>query len=330
MIANEAHDLVVEDVFLRIDEYVPGSSGFLKIEACNPAGSIKIKTAVALVEEAEKAGCIRPRTRLIESTSGNLGIALSVICAAKGYPLTCVTDPNTNAQSIRMMEALGTEVVVISRRDRNGGYLNSRIEYIRLRMLRDPTLHWLNQYANPAGVEAHRARTGRAVVEQFDRVDELFIAAGTTGTLMGCASYLRQHSPRTRIVAVDVEGSVIFGGPPGRRCVPGMGASRRPEILDETLTDQVVVVSEADTVQACRALAKERGLLAGGSTGSVLAALRRESRRIPHGSVVVAISPDLGMHYLDTIYDDEWVARRWPHLLAAGTPAPAAKDVSRV
>nr|WP_031191069.1 MULTISPECIES: 2,3-diaminopropionate biosynthesis protein SbnA [Streptomyces] len=325
MIAEEVYDLIPDDLFIRADELVPGSSVFLKIEGLNPAGSVKLKTAVALVAEAENTGRPFPATQLIESTSGNLGVALAMVCAAKGYALTCVTDPNANAQSVRLMEALGAEVVVIDVRDGNGGYLQSRINYIRERLRRERNTYWLNQYANPAGPRAHRERTGRALVETLGPVDYAFIGAGTTGTLMGCAAYLRDHSPATRVIAVDSLGSVSFGGPAARRHIPGLGTSRRPEILDEKLVDDVVLVPEDEAVEMCRRFAGQRGLLLGGSTGTVLAAVRKAAPDIPPGSVVAALSPDFGERYLETLYDDVWVAERWPHLLDPETEMDQAR-----
>lgn len=315
MIAEEVYDLVLDDLFIRLDQLVPGSSVFLKLEGLNPAGSVKLKTAVALVTAAEESGLRFPRTHLIESTSGNLGVALAMVCAAKGYPLTLVTDPNATVRTRRLMAVLGAEVVVIETRDAHGGFLQSRIDYIGERLRADPDLHWLNQYANPAGPQAHRDRTGRAVVEGIGHLDYAFIGAGTTGTLMGCAEYLRRHSPATRIVAVDAVGSVTFGGPAARRHLPGLGTSRRPEILDTKNIDEVVLISEADSVEMCRTLARERGLLLGGSTGTVLCAVQDAAKKIPEGSVVVAISPDFGDRYLETIYDDAWVADRWPDVV---------------
>ncbi|QGV82450.1 2,3-diaminopropionate biosynthesis protein SbnA [Streptomyces ficellus] len=303
---------MLDDLFIRADHLAPGSFVYLKLEGLNPAGSVKLKTAVALVNQAEETGRAFPRTRLIESTSGNLGVALAMVCAAKGYHLTCVTDPTANAQSVRLMKALGAEVVVIDRRDRNGGFLQSRIDYIGERLLREPDTYWLNQYANPAGPRAHRERTGRSISETIGHVDHVFIGAGTTGTLMGCAEFFRQHSPHTRIIAVDSVGSVTFGGPPGRRHIPGLGTSRRPEIVDEDLVDEVVLVPEARAVEMCRMLAEERGLLLGGSSGTVLAAVAEKAKEIPAGSVVVALSPDFGERYLETVYNDDWVAERWP------------------
>ncbi len=315
VIVDEVYELVPDNLFIRADDLVPGSSVFLKLEGLNPAGSVKLKTAIALVNQAEESGREFPRTRLIESTSGNMGVALAIICASKGYHLTCVTDPNVNSQSVRLMEALGAEVVVIDRRDENGGFLQSRISYIGERLLLEPDTYWLNQYANPAGPQAHRERTGRSILEEIGHVDYVFIGAGTTGTLMGCAEYFREHSPGTRIIAVDSVGSVSFGGPASRRHIPGLGTSRRPEILDEEKIDEVVLIPESDTVNMCRTLAETRGLLLGGSTGTVLAAVREKAEEIPDESVIVALSPDFGERYLETIYNDAWVAERWPGIV---------------
>lgn len=307
MIADHVYDIVIDDVFLRMDDVVPGSAFFLKIEGLNPAGSIKLKTAVSMVEDAERRGLLRPGDMVIESSSGSLGIALSLVCAGKGYRFTCVTDPKCSPQSVMYMRALGAQVVVVDWLDANGGYLGSRIEYIENRLDLEPELVWLNQYANPANPGVHAERTARAALREIGRVDYLLIGAGTTGTLMGCAEHFRAHSPATRIIAVDAEGSVTFGYPPGPRHIPGIGTSRRPELCRPDLVDDVILVSEAETVRACRWVAREHGLLVGGSTGSVVSAALGLADSLPTGSRVVAISPDLGDRYLQTVYDDGWV-----------------------
>ncbi|WP_329377074.1 2,3-diaminopropionate biosynthesis protein SbnA [Streptomyces sp. NBC_01716] len=314
MIANEIYEIVPDDLFLRFDELAPRSSVYLKVEGLNAAGSVKLKTAVALVAEAEASGWFPPG-RLIESTSGNLGVALAVVCAAKGYPLTCVTDPNTNAQSVRIMEALGVEIVVINTVDENGGFLQSRVRYIRRRLAREPGLYWPNQYASAAGPRVHRDRTAQSIFGELGHVDYVFIGAGTTGTLMGCADFVREHSLTTRIIAVDIVGSVTFGGPATRRHIPGLGTSRRPEILNEEKIDKVIHVTESETIAMCRRIAAQRGILLGGSSGTVLAAVQSMAKELPLGSIIVAISPDLGDRYLETIYNDTWVAERWPQTL---------------
>ncbi|GGM32887.1 2,3-diaminopropionate biosynthesis protein SbnA [Longimycelium tulufanense] len=308
MVIDHIYDIVSNDIFLNLSDMTPGRELLLKLEWLNPAGSIKLKTALGLLEDAERLGRLRGGFRVIESSSGNLGIALSLACAAKGYPFTCVTDPNSNVQSVALMRSFGADVVMVDRRDRNGGYLGSRIEYIEKRLAGNPDLVWLNQYANPANPRVHANRTAKAIVDELGQVDYLFVGVGTSGTLMGCVSYFRQHSPNTRIVAVDAVGSVTFGFPPGPRRIPGLGTSRRPQLCEPDAVDDIMLVAERDAVRSCRWLARERGLLAGGSTGSVLSAVLRRWRGIPAGARIVALSPDAGERYVETLYNDDWVA----------------------
>jgi 2,3-diaminopropionate biosynthesis protein SbnA len=310
MIADHSYDLIHDDVFLHVADVAGLSRFYIKVEGLNPAGSIKIKTARGLVRAAEESGADMRRTRLIESTSGNLGVALAVICAAKNYPLTCVTDPNSNAAAVATMRALGAEVVIVCSRDANGGFLGSRIEYIEERVAADPDLFWLNQYANQSNPAAHEQSTAPAVLATFPKVDYLFVGVGTGGTLMGCVDYFRRRSPETRVIGVDAVGSVSFGSEPATRHIPGLGTSQPPAILDRHAPDEVLLVPEWETVRECRWLARRTGLLAGGSTGTVVAAVRQRGASIPSDKTVVAIAPDMGDRYLNSVYDDGWVVDR--------------------
>ena len=193
---------------------------------------------------------------LVESSSGNLGVALSVLAASKGYRFVCVTDPRCNLSTRLMMEALGSRVHVVTEPDPVGGFLGARIDYVRALCAADDRYVWLNQYTNPGNGMAHYRTTAPAIARQFPRLDVLFVGAGTTGTLMGCARYFREWHRPVRIVAVDSVGSVTFGGAPGRRMIPGLGTSVRPPLLDESYVDEVVHVQEADTIRACRCLAR--------------------------------------------------------------------------
>jgi cysteine synthase A len=167
---------------------------------------------------------------------------------------------------------------------------------------------WLNQYANPNNWRAHYRRTAPAISRRFPELDVLFVGAGTTGTLMGCARWFREFAPRVRLVAVDSIGSVTFGGPPSPRMIPGLGTSVRPAQLDESFVDDVVHMAEPDTVRMCHRLAN-KGFLFGGSTGTVVSgALRWLRLHDPgHELTSVAISPDLGERYLDTVYQENWL-----------------------
>jgi len=311
MLYQRASDLVLDDIFLDATCLITGAALILKLEGFNPAGSIKLKTALSLLDAGERQGLLAPGGRVIESSSGNLGIALSSVCATRGYHFTCVIDPNTARHSVTLMRAFGATVTEVSDRDSNGGFLQTRIEYIQRRIAADPGLFWPNQYASPANPRAHYERTAAAILKEFPDVDYLFAGAGTSGTLMGCAAHFREYSPTTKIIAVDTIGSVTFGTPPGRRFIPGLGMSRRPEILRPELTDEVIWIAERDAVRMCRRVAAELGVAVGGSTGSVLAAVTQRQASLRPGATAVAICPDGGDRYLDTVYDDDWVRGRF-------------------
>jgi len=286
-----------------------GQSLFLKCEAFNFPGSIKLKAANSMVEGAEKEGILKPGSALIESSSGNLGLALSMISANKGYDFVCVTDSRCNRAIMRYMQALGARVHVITHAapDSDGGLLGARISYVRALCASDKRYVWLNQYANPGNWNAHFRTTAPAITREFPQLDVLFIGAGTTGTLMGCARYLREWPRPVHVVAVDSVGSVTFGSPAGRRMIPGLGTAVRPPQLDESYVDEVVLVEEADTIRMCRRLAKH-GFLFGGSTGTVVfAALNWLKQHNANDLTAVAVAPDLGERYVDTIYNNEWV-----------------------
>lgn len=302
-------DIVHDQAFLKISGL--GHDFFLKLESLNPAGSIKLKTAVGLVDDLQGRGLIKPDTVLIESSSGNLGVALAMICAERGIKFTCVVDPNSSAHNIRMMRSYGAEVIQVETPDANGGFLGTRIELIRDRLKVDPRYVWLNQYENAANPRAHARTTARSIGQRFGHVDYLFVGAGTTGTLMGCVQYFQRHHPLTKIIAVDSVGSVTFGTPAGRRFIPGLGTSQRPAIFNADGIHALEMVPEAHTVAMCRLLARNKGLLVGGSTATVMAAVHAWRERIAPGAVVVALSPDWGERYLDTLYDDEWVEQRF-------------------
>jgi cysteine synthase A len=309
-IINVPQDFNEEELYLDLWS-IFGRSLFLKCEGFNFAGSIKLKAATEMVEAAERDGTLTTGSILVESSSGNLGVALSMIAASKGYRFLCVTDSRCNRSTRRLMEALGSEVHVIplAAADAPGGLLGARIEYVRRLCASDDRYVWLNQYRNPGNWQAHYHRTAPAIVRQFPELDVLFVGAGTTGTLMGCARYLRDWHRPVRIVAVDTVGSVTFGGPPRRRMIPGLGTSVRPPLLDESYVDEVLMVEEADTIRACHRLAR-RGFLFGGSTGTVVSgAMGWLARHAEPGLTAVAIAPDLGERYLDTVYQPDWVQK---------------------
>ena len=284
-----------------------GHSLFLKCEGFNFAGSIKLKAATEMVEAAERDGLLTRESVLVESSSGNLGVALSVLAASKGFRFLCVTDSRCNLSTRRLMETLGSQVHVIAEPDAHGGFLGARIDYVRALCASDDRYVWLNQYTNPGNWRAHYRRTAPAIARSVPELDVVFVGAGTTGTLMGCARYFREWHRPVRVVAVDSVGSVTFGGSPGRRMIPGLGTSVRPPLLDETYVDEVIRVDEADTIRACHRLARS-GFLFGGSTGTVVSgAMSWLAEHDGCELTAVGIAPDLGERYLDTIYQTNWL-----------------------
>src|SRR4028119_1481155 len=247
-----------EDLYIDLRS-ISEPSLFLKCEGFNFAGSVKLKTAREMVEAAEQDGTLRPGAILIGSSSGNLGVALSMIAASKGYRLLCVTDPRCNLSTRRLMEALGSQVHTITEPDPVGGLLGARKNYVRAMCASDSRYVWLNQYRNPNNWGAHYRRTAPAIARSFPELDVLFLGAGTTGTLMGCARWFkewhrsvrivargsggsgaagargaRRAAPPVRAVAFDSVGAVTSGGPATPpRVIPGLGSGERPEMLDE-------------------------------------------------------------------------------------------------
>lgn len=308
MIVESPLDFVFRDLFYRVRHFASGHDLYLKLEGFNVTGSIKIKTAIGLIEDLERRGISKPhQTTIVESSSGNLGIALSMVCAIKGYRFICVTDANATRANVRGMELYGAEVIIVNERDPDGGFLAGRFKVINSILDTIPHSVWLNQYDNLANKRVHAEQTASEIAAEFDRVDWVFVGAGTTGTLAGISERLRQHSPQVKIVAVEPVGSVTFGGASGKRNIPGIGTSVRPKLADHARPDMVVAIEEQATVDACLSFVRNHHLLIGGSTGTVLAAVKRLAPEFKRGDIIVAVSADLGDKYLDTVYDPAWV-----------------------
>ena len=308
MIVESPLDLIFPDLFYRLRSFAGTHDVFLKLEGFNVTGSIKIKTAIGLIDDLERRGVARPgKTVIVESSSGNLGLALSLVCAIKGYKFICVTDPNANRSTKKGMQLYGARVIVVKERDPAGGFLGSRLRRIERILQAEPNAIWLNQYANIANKNVHAEQTANEIAREFKKVDWVFVGAGTTGTLAGICERLRQVFPAVKIVAVDPAGSVTFGGAPAKRNIPGIGTSVRPKLAELANPDRVVAVTEETTIETCLSFVRDYHLLVGGSTGTVLAAVQRLAPEFLPGDTIVAISPDLGEKYLDTIYDSAWV-----------------------
>jgi N-(2-amino-2-carboxyethyl)-L-glutamate synthase len=280
---------------------------YAKLEGLNPGGSTKDRPAFNIIKHGIASRAIQPGSVVIESTSGNMGIGLAQACSYFGLRLICVVDPKTTMQNIRLLRAYGAEVDMVMEPDPNTGeYLQARLNRVHELLDTVDGSFWPNQYANSLNPAAHH-HTMAEIESQLGEVDYLFCATSTCGTMRGCSEYIREHSLKTKTIAVDAVGSVIFGGKKAKRLIPGHGAAVRPSLYKEDLADQVVSVTDLDCVVGCRRLVRTEAVLAGGSSGGVISAIDKMRAAIPSSAMCVAILPDRGERYLDTIFSEEWV-----------------------
>ena len=287
---------------------------YAKLEAFNPGGSSKDRPAIKIIRRAIELGAVVPgETVVIESSSGNMGIGLAQACSYYGVRFICVVDRKTTMQNIRLLEAYSAEVELVSEPDPvTGEYLQARIDRVKSLLFSIPGSFWPNQYANLDNPHAHH-QTMREIATQLDgKVDYLFCATSTCGTIRGCTEYIREHRLNTKTYGVDAVGSVIFGGQKKiPRLIPGHGAAVRPPLFNTTIADDCIHVTDIDCVVHCHQLVRREAILAGGSSGAVIAAVGRVKDLIPEGANCVAILADRGERYLDTIYSNSWVTEHF-------------------
>lgn len=290
-----------------------GFTLFGKLESLNPGGSIKDRPAREILSQALSSGRIGLDTVVVESSSGNMGIGLAQACRYLGIRFICVVDSKTTLQNIAVLRAYGAEVEIVTEPDpETGELLQARLKRVQELCARSADSFWPNQYANLGNSDSHYRTTMEEVVAELDgQVDYVFIATSTCGTIRGCGQYVRDHMLDTKIVAVDALGSMIFSDRPGVRSIPGLGAGLRPPLCDPGLIDDFIHVDDLECVAGCRRLVQREAILAGGSSGAVVAAISRYRDRIPHGARCVAILPDRGERYLETVYSDRWIEERF-------------------
>ncbi|GIG86267.1 cysteine synthase family protein [Plantactinospora endophytica] len=273
---------------------------WLKLEAENPFGSIKARTAAALLDALEATDELRPGRRVVESTSGNLGVALAGLCRARGYPCTLVVEPSTPRAAIDRMVDYGAEVITAGEIP-GGTTLDARLAAVREILDRDDNTVWTNQYASPANPRVHEAHTAVELVEAAPDggYDAVAVAVSTGGTLAGIATHLRRHSPATKVIAVDAVGSAAMGGTPGDRPykLAGFGSGRVSDFVRRQHWDSIVRLRDVDAAAACTRIRWRTGLFLGGSGGAaVLAAVVRASLD-PALRELACVCPDSGDKY---------------------------------
>ncbi|MDQ0897330.1 MULTISPECIES: 2,3-diaminopropionate biosynthesis protein SbnA [unclassified Paenibacillus] len=284
-----------------------------KLEYMNPGGSMKDRPARFIIEQGFRDGYIHEHTHLIESTSGNLGVALAMMGLIYGIKVTCVVDPKIAQTNLHILRQMGAHVDMVEERDDQGGYLQTRIKRVQELLQTTTNGFWINQYANENNWKAHFHGAGSEIAEHLDHVDLFIAGVSTSGSIMGTSRRLRQKFPQMKVIAVDALGSIIFGSPAAHRELPGIGASRVPEILNRAEIDGVIHASDRESVQGCRELLRMEGIFAGGSSGSVIAAIHKLIPTLKPSDArpirIVTLLPDRGERYLDTVYNDEWSAK---------------------
>lgn len=279
---------------------------YAKLEAFNPGGSIKDRPAKEILMDALENGLINSDTTVIEYSSGNMGIGLSQACCYLGLKFICVCDTKTTDKTKQIMEAYGTKIIQIKDPDpATNEFLPAAYEKIKQLTRMIPNCFWVNQHGNLANAKAHY-HTFREIHHQLERVDFLFCATSTCGTIRGCGEYIRANRLKTKIIAVDALGSSIFSNNKQKRIIPGHGAGLVPAIMNRDLIDEVMFATAEQSVFGARQLLACEAILAGGSTGAVLSAIIDYRKFISPGSHCVMIAPDRGERYLDTIYNDVW------------------------
>ena len=258
------------------------------MEFLNPGGSSKDRPATQMLLEAFEKGKIDKHTTIIESSSGNLAIGLAQACAYLGLKLICIMDVKSTVANRKIVETYGATVDVIEKA-LSGDFLQARIQRVQELLDLTPNSFNCNQYANTDNPLAYHRMMLEITSALGDRVDYLFCATSSCGSLRGCAEYIAQQGLNTQIVAVDAQGSVIFGNEPKKRLIPGHGSSRVPELFHPDLANTHILISDLDCVVGCRHLLNREAIFAGGSSGGIVSAILKFQEQIPPDSNCVAI-----------------------------------------
>ena len=297
-------------VQIKLEEKFSDICLYAKLEFFNPTGSVKDRAASFILRKLLENKEIDHETTMIESSSGNFGIALSAYCKLLGLKFIGVVDPCISPMNEMLMRSFGAEVIKVTTPDENGGYLLTRIRKVNQLCEEIKNSYWVNQYGNPYNAEAYYHSLGGEICSKFDRLDYIFLGISSGGTITGISRKVKEHYPQVKVIAVDIIGSVIFGHPPKKRYIPGIGSSMVPQILNHSKIDDVVMMDEVSTIEMCHELLQKYNIFAGGSSGSAYGAVKKYFREHPvdHPVRVVTVFADRGERYFSTVYNQEWCA----------------------
>jgi len=284
---------------VRINRLAPDHvTMYVKCEFFNPLSSVKDRLAIAIIEDAEQRGTLRPGQTVVEATSGNTGIALAMVCAAKGYPFVAVMIETFSVERRKIMRALGAKVILTAAAERGTGMVRKAAELAEKH-------GWFlaQQFDNPANPAYHRSTTGPEILSDFagKRLDFFVSGWGTGGTLTGAGEVIKLARPTTQIIATEPENAALLSGKPfSPHKIQGWTPDFIPSVLNRDIADRIVLVSDTEAIETARALAQREGIFCGISCGGTFAAALKVAREAPSGSVLLAMLPDTGERYLST------------------------------
>ncbi len=296
-VAENITELVGATPMLHLRRLAPAGAAdvYAKLEYMNPGGSVKDRAAIGMIEEAERSGKLKPGGTIVEATAGNTGVGLALIGVNKGYKVVFFVPERFSMEKIKIMEALGARVF----RTPDAEGMQGAIARAKQLAAETPNAFVALQFENPANPEFHHETTAAEIFEQMEgKIDAIAIGVGTGGTFSGVARYLKERLKHVRCVAVETEGSVLGGGPPGPHKVEGIGASFMPKAFDRTLADEIFMVADTDAFQMVKDLARKEGVLGGSSAGANAFAAIAVAKQLGAGKRVVTVIPDLAERYM--------------------------------
>lgn len=296
-VAENILEVVGETPMLHLRRIVPAGAAdvYAKLEYLNPGGSIKDRAAIGIIQEAERVGSLRQGGVIVEATAGNTGIGLALIGVNRGYKVALFVPERFSEEKVILMRALGAEVTRTPDDEGMQGAIRRAQEYAR----KTPGSFMAGQFENPANPDFHYKTTAEEIFQQMEgNLDAIVIGSGTAGTFTGVARYMKKKMPRMLTVAVETQGSILGGGPPGKHKVEGIGASFIPKNFDRSVCDEILMVSDENAFNTVKDLAAQEGILSGSSGGANVSAALQVAARLGAGKRVVTVIPDSAERYL--------------------------------